>query len=339
MLNRLLVPVASGLLVLLLVLVLGVTWGLRQLNLPLEIPEQGIFFEVNRGAALSAVTGALQAEGVLQQAWVVDWYARLSGAETGIRAGEYRLMPGLTSLSLLEKFRAGDVYLHQFTIVEGWRFDEMLRRLRAHPAIAAGAGTGADIMAVLEQPDVHPEGQFLPDTYTFPRGTTDIELLRWANTALHSIVEQAWTERPVDSLLSEPYDGLILASIIEKETSLDAERGIISGVFHTRLRRGMRLQTDPTVIYGLGDDYTGDITRADLARDTPYNTYTRNGLPPTPIALPGRASIVAAFAPVESGAVYFVATGDPDGSHYFSSTLEEHNAAVARYLTRQREQP
>jgi UPF0755 protein len=333
--SRLFVPVVSGVLVLLLVLVFGVTWSLRQLNAPLEIPDEGMFYEVSRGAALSTVTGQLQQAGVLHHAWVVDWYARLSGAETGIRAGEYLLVPGLTSVSLLEKFRAGDVYLHQFTIVEGWRFEEMLTRLRAHPARVSGPDSGAEIMTALGMPEDHPEGQFLPDTYSFPRGTADRELLEWAHAALQSVVEQAWAERPDGSILEEPYAGLILASIIEKETALDSERGIVSGVFHARLRRGMRLQTDPTVIYGLGAEFNGDITRADLARDTPYNTYTRNGLPPTPIALPGRASILAAFSPVESGALYFVATGEPDGSHYFSSNLEEHNAAVSRYLARQ----
>ena len=333
--SRLFVPVVSGLLVLVLVLASSITWGLRQLNAPLEIPADGIFYEVSRGAALSSVTAELQQAGVIRSALVLNWYARLSGAETGIQAGEYRLMPGLTSLSLLEQFAAGDVYLHQFTIIEGWRFDEMLERLRANPAIVATDGDSADLMQALGAGDAHPEGQFLPDTYSFPRGTRDQDLLAWAHAAMQEVVEEAWRSRPEDSVLSSPYDGLILASIIEKETALDTERGIVSGVFHTRLRRGMRLQTDPTVIYGLGDAFDGDITRADLNRDTPYNTYTRGGLPPTPIALPGRASVLAAFAPVESGAVYFVATGDPDGSHYFSTTLEEHNAAVARYLARQ----
>ena len=333
--NKLFVPLVSGLLVLIVVLAVSVTWGLRQLNAPIEVPADGMFFEVSRGAALSTVTAQLQRAGVIRSAWVLDWYARLSGAATGIQAGEYRLTADLTSLTLLEKFAGGDVWLHQFTIIEGWRFNEMLERLRANPAIVATEASGEEIMRALGQADTHPEGQFLPDTYSFPRGTEDLELLGWAHAAMQEVVEDAWRNRPADSILSSSYDGLILASIIEKETALDTERGIVSGVFHTRLRRGMRLQTDPTVIYGLGAAFNGDITRADLNRDTPYNTYTRGGLPPTPIALPGRASVLAAFSPVESGAVYFVATGDPDGSHYFSTTLEEHNAAVARYLARQ----
>ena len=191
-------------------------------------------------------------------------------------------------------------------------------------------------MAALGSPDLHPEGQFLPDTYSFPRGTRDIELLRWAHSALQSTLEEAWSARTDTGILQSPYAGLILASIIEKETALASERGLISGVMHERLRRGMRLQTDPTVIYGIGPGFNGNLTRADIDRDTPYNTYTRAGLPPTPIALAGAASIRAAFMPAETDALYFVATGEPDGSHVFSRTLEEHNAAVDRYVERQR---
>jgi UPF0755 protein len=276
------------------------------------------------------VTSQLEASGALKHPRILDWYARADGSATGIHAGEYRLMPGLTGIGLLEMLTAGDVYLHQFTIVEGWRFDEMLPRLQAHTAISATATSGAAIMAALGQPDRHPEGQFLPDTYSFPRGTTDIELLRIANEALNVALESSWRNRSRDNRLEQPYDGLILASIIEKETALDSERGLISGVFHERMRRGMRLQTDPTVIYGVGSAFSGDLTRTQLNADTPYNTYTRVGLPPTPIALAGIASIRAAMMPIGSSALYFVATGEPDGSHVFSATLEEHNAAVAR---------
>jgi UPF0755 protein len=280
------------------------------------------------------VTADLERLGVTKHPRIIAWYSRLRGTATRIHAGEYRLEPGLTAITLLEKLNRGEVYLHQFTIVEGWRFDELLARLRLHPAIAAGNESAADIMSAIGQPGLHPEGQFLPDTYSFPAGTRDIELLGWAHAALASALEEAWASRSGESTLGNAYEGLILASIIEKETALASERGLISGVMHERLRRGMRLQMDPTVIYGIGDGFDGNLTRADLDRDTPYNTYTRNGLPPTPIALASAASIAAAFAPVETGAVYFVATGDPDGSHVFSSTLEEHNAAVDRYLER-----
>ena len=313
-------------------------WSWQQLKAPLSLPEGGILYEVKNGAALSAVTADLERLGVTKHPQIIAWYSRLRGTATRIHAGEYRLEPGLTPLTLLEKLNRGEVYLHQFTIVEGWRFDEMLARLRADPAIAAGIESAADIMSAIGEPGVHPEGQFLPDTYSFPAGTRDIELLGWAHAALQSALEEAWATRTGDSVVGSPYEGLILASIIEKETALASERGLISGVMHERLRRGMRLQTDPTVIYGIGDSYDGDIRRADLLRDTPYNTYTRSGLPPTPIALPGSSSLQAAVRPEMTGALFFVATGKGDGSHYFSATLAEHNAAVQRYLRTLRQQ-
>lgn len=314
---------------------LTLVWSWRQLNTALVLPEEGIFFEVRSGTGLATVTAELERLGVIRHSWILNAYASAEGSARRIQAGEYQLLPGLSSLDLLAKLGRGDVYLHRFTVIEGWRTAELIRRLRAHPAIAAGTLSAAEIMDELGKPDVHPEGQFLPDTYSFPRGMRDVEFLALAHEALETVLDEAWAER-TDTVLRSPYEGLILASIIEKETALASERGLISGVFHERLKRGMRLQTDPTVIYGLGDAYDGNLTSANLAADTPYNTYTRRGLPPSPIALAGRAAIVAAFSPVETAALYFVATGEPDGSHAFSATLEEHNAAVARYLARQR---
>jgi UPF0755 protein len=311
-------------------------WSWRELNSSLSLPADGLLFEIEPGMALTSVTRELHRRGVIRHPELIDWYASWHGSATRIHAGEYRLMPGLTGVSLLEKLGRGEVLLHQFTIVEGWRFTELLERLRADPAIAAGVEDAAAIMSALGAAELHPEGQFLPDTYSFPRGTRDIELLGWAHEALVDALAEAWETRSVGNGLSDPYQGLVLASIIEKETALASERPLISGVFHRRLEAGMRLQTDPTVIYGLGDNFDGNLTRAHLASDTPYNTYTRSGLPPTPIALPGRASIVAAFQPADTEALYFVATGDPDGSHAFSRTLDEHNAAVNRYLERER---
>ena len=313
-----------------------VLWADAQLDEPLVLPPQGLVFEVPSGAAFRRVTAELARHGVVQHPWVLDWHARISGSATAIHAGEYDLRPGLTGRSLLDKLVRGEVLLHQFTIVEGLRFADVLVRLREHPAIEPGSASGGEIMAALGAPDLHPEGQFLPDTYSFPRGTSDLAVLRMAHVALTQVLDDAWRNRSETGVLETPYEGLVLASIIEKETSLESERALISGVFHRRLMLGMRLQTDPTVIYGLGEGFDGDLTRADLAADTPYNTYTRGGLPPTPIALAGRGSILAAFAPAETEALYFVATGEPDGSHAFSSTLEEHNAAVRRYLDRQR---
>ena len=182
---------------------------------------------------------------------------------------------------------------------------------------------------------VHPEGQFYPDTYSFPRGTTELEVLRQAHQALKDVLATVWEQRQTLALRNS-YEALVLASIIEKETALGSERRRIAGVFSRRLQRGMRLQTDPTVIYGLGDSFDGNLRRVDLDTDTPYNTYTRAGLPPTPIALPGGEALRAAVAPDDRESLYFVATGDPDGSHYFSTSLAEHNWAVARYLARVR---
>jgi UPF0755 protein len=318
--------------------VLAARIGWSRLNEPLTLPEDGIFLEVAVGSSLSRVTGDLADLGILRHPRIVNWYAGWQGISTSIHAGEYRLQAPLTAPELLDTLVRGDVYLHQFTIVEGWRFAEMLGRLREHSAISVTDLDTEAIMVRLDRAGEHPEGQFLPDTYSFPRGMTDVDLLALAHDALWSLLEEGFRNRSDGSVLQSAYEGLILASIIEKETALDSERPLMAGVFNERIRRGMRLQADPTVIYGLGDAYDGDITRAQLNADTPYNTYTRAGLPPTPIALAGRASIDAAFDPVDSGALYFVATGDADGSHVFSATLEEHNAAVNRYLEAVRRQ-
>ena len=304
----------------------------RNLNTPLLLPAEGIRVEVAGGASLRRVTEQLAERQLLAHPWLLAAYGRVTGEATRIRAGEYDLLPGITPVSLLEKLVSGQVHLHQLTVVEGTRFSDLLAALRAHPAIARSDLDGIAIMAALGEPGVHPEGQFFPDTYKFPKGTTDVELLRLAHEALVSRLDAAWQQRNKDIQLRTPYEALILASIIEKETALATERRLIAGVFHQRLRRNMRLQTDPTVIYGLGDTYDGNLRRLDLERDTPYNTYTRNGLPPTPIALPGAASLEAAVTPELGDAIYFVATGRGDGSHYFSATLEEHERAVRDYL-------
>lgn len=312
----------------------SLSFAWRVLNSPLQIEAPQVFLDVPSGTPLWRVSQRLAERGLLRHPHILTWYARFTGDATRIHAGEYALAPGMTPLTLLEKLVRGQVYLHQLTIVEGWRFSDALRVVRAHPAIVSTELDGEALMAELGKPDVHPEGQFLPDTYTFPRGTTDVELFRLAHRALERKLEEAWARRSEDVAVDTPYEALILASIIEKETALDRERRTIAGVFMRRLQRGMRLQTDPTVIYGLGDAYDGNIRRGDLERDTPYNTYTRFGLPPTPIALAGAASIEAAVDPEEGEALFFVATGEPDGSHYFSATLEEHNRAVSRYLER-----
>jgi UPF0755 protein len=240
----------------------------------------------------------------------------------------------LTPRGLLALLSSGQVLLHSITFIEGSSFADVRNALAANDAVFKENAnrSDADIMRALGAPEVHPEGQFFPDTYRFPRGTTDLELLTIAYRRMQDELRNAWEKRARDLPLASSYEALILASIVEKETALERERAQISGVFVERLRRGMRLQTDPTVIYGMGVNYSGNIRRADLSRDTPYNTYTRPGLPPTPIAMPSRESLQAAVQPDMTGALFFVATGVGDGSHYFSKTLAEHNLAVKRYL-------
>jgi UPF0755 protein len=314
--------------------------GWRSLHASMAIPAEGAWLDVPRGRPLGAVSRNLGERGLLEQPWALTWYARLSGAATQIHAGEYRLEPGTTPMALLDKLVAGHVHFHQLTIVEGWRVSDLLTALRLHPAIVPSSRTGAEIMAELGAPELHAEGQFLPETYSFPRGTPELEVLREAHAALLARLESAWQNRSSSATqLQSPYEALILASIIEKETARPDERGLISAVFHRRLERGMRLQTDPTVIYGMGEEYAGDLRDRDLIHDTPYNTYTRGGLPPTPIALAGAASIDAAVRPADSDALYFVATGRPDGSHRFSATLEDHEQAVRDYLRELRSRP
>jgi UPF0755 protein len=304
----------------------------RELNAPLQVSTQDSLLQIAAGTSFHRVTADLAERGLLDQPWLLNLYARATDKATRVRAGEYELTEGLTPVALLDKLVRGDVFLHQITIVEGSRFAEVLAALRMHPAIAATSLDGAAIMSALGAPGVHPEGQFFPDTYRFALGTSDVDVLRVAHEALAAQLQAAWDARSPDLLLKNEYEALTLASIIEKETALASERRLIAGVFHERLRRNMRLQTDPTVIYGIGETFDGNLRRQDLEHDTPYNTYTRAGLPPTPIALPGAGSLVAAVTPENNGAIYFVATGRGDGSHYFSSTLEEHEQAVRDYL-------
>ena len=309
------------------------------LHRPMAIPAGGAWLEVPSGTPLRRVSEDLAERDLLTHPALITGYARLTGDATRVRAGEYQIMPGTTPLTLLAKLVAGQVYLHQLTIVEGWRFKDLLAALRSQPAIVPSTLDGDEIMTALGEPGVDPEGQFFPDTYSFPRGTPELDVLRTAHTALRERLDKTWAHRSAEVQLKTSYEALILASIIEKETALASERRLISGVFHRRLQRNMRLQTDPTVIYGLGEAFDGNLRRQDLARDTPYNTYTRFGLPPTPIALPGEDSIEAAVNPEITDAVYFVATGRGDGSHVFSATLEQHERAVQAYLKQLRNPP
>jgi UPF0755 protein len=318
----------------------GLWWGHRWLNTPIDSIREVQIFEVPRGANLRAVATALQERKMMEQPEIWRIWARLTHRASALKAGEYELKPGLTPRALLELLSSGQVLLHSITFIEGSTFSDVRSALAAHEALedTFAARSAEDVMNAIGRAGVHPEGQFFPDTYRFARGTTDIELLSIAHRRMQTELQAAWDARAPDLPLASAYEALILASIVEKETALDTERPAIAGVFVERLRRGMRLQTDPTVIYGMLDRYDGDIRSADLRRDTPYNTYTRAGLPPTPIAMPGRDSLKAATRPNVTGALFFVATGEGDGSHYFSKTLAEHDAAVKRYLRKLREQ-
>lgn len=309
-------------------------WGNKWLQQPIAGLQERTTFEVPRGAHMRSVAALLHERGLLDQpdVWIV--WSRLMRRDVALKAGEYDLQPGLTPSGLLKLLSSGQVVLHSITFIEGSTFADVRNALVANEAVRNEnrERTDAEVMRALGEPQLHPEGQFFPDTYRFPRGTTDLELLTIAHRRMQDELRKAWESRAPDLPLASPYEALILASIVEKETALERERAQIAGVFVERLRRGMRLQTDPTVIYGMGLTYDGNIRRADLSRDTPYNTYTRPGLPPTPIAMPGLESLQAAVHPDVSGALFFVATGAGDGSHYFSKTLAEHNLAVKRYL-------
>lgn len=325
------------LLLLLLGLASSVVYGWRWLHQPI-ISQQSINHEIPRGASVSRIAGDLQQAGWLKHPRIWTWWARSQGLSGKIKAGEYSLTTGMTPDDLLHLFTSGEVLLHSITIVEGSTFRELRRALENRQDIhnTLAGRSDAEVMQSLGMNDTHPEGRFFPDTYQFAKHTSDLEILQIAQQRMQRELDTAWQQRASGLLLNNAYEALILASIIEKETAKPSERPMISGVFIERLARGMRLQTDPTVIYGLGADFDGNLRKTDLLRDGPYNTYTRTGLPPTPIALPGAASLLAAVNPERTGALFFVATGKGDGSHYFSRNLQEHNAAVRRYLATQR---
>ena len=308
------------------------------LDAPVTVAEAGTTYEIPSGAAFRQISDDLAKKGIIESPTFLRLYARFSGKANRIHAGEYRIASGTSPRELLDTFVSGNVRLYSFTIVEGWTFRELIEAL-AGDAVVEQSIVYEDWPAVLETlaaEAAHPEGLFLPQTYSFPKGTRDIDVLRQAYDLMQSTLAAEWAGRDENLPINSPYEALVLASIIEKETALAAERPQIAGVFVRRLQQRMRLQTDPTVIYGIGADFNGNLTRRDLRTDTPYNTYTRSGLPPTPIALPGRAAINAAVHPAPGTEVYFVATGLGDGSHKFSDTKAEHDAAVQEYLARQR---
>jgi UPF0755 protein len=310
------------------------------LNTPIVTDTDGVDFEITSGSSFRTVSDELQTLGLISNSRMFRIYARWSDQAAAIQAGEYLIVQGTTPVDLLQQFTSGAVQLYSFTIIEGWNQWDLLRALHDDPNIDASL-TDEDWPAFLEDlgaPHTHPEGLFLPETYRIPRNTSDRKVLRQAYELMQSILTEEWPQRATELPIKTPYEALILASIVEKETARGDERPRISGVFTRRLEKRMRLQTDPTVIYGIGPNFNGNLTRRDLQTDTAYNTYTRHGLPPTPIALPGRAAIQAALNPADGEELYFVATGLGDGSHAFSTNKDEHDAAVAAYLQRLRRQ-
>lgn len=299
--------------------------------IPLSEPK---LFEIERGEGFGNVLDRLEAEGLLKSGWALRLHALLSGKARAIKAGEYLLKPGLTPKELLDLFVAGRIHHHRFVISEGWTVRDLLKALRNHSKLKQ---TLKDIppdklLETLGLPPGHPEGRFFPDTYFYTKGMNDRELLLRAYRRMEKILAELWQGRDPNVPLKTPYEALILASIVQKENSSPSEQPLIAGVFYNRLRLGMPLQADPTVIYGLGDSFDGDLKRSHLYKDTPYNTYTRKGLPPTPIALPGKSALLAVLHPTKTEALYFVANGR--GRHVFSKTYKEHLQAVRRYQLR-----
>jgi UPF0755 protein len=310
--------------------------GIRSLDQPLHLTAT-MRFKVPPGVSFAHVAHDLASQGVVDEPRAWELYARWKRLAPLVKAGEYEIQPGITPRELLAKMVSGQVLLHSFTIVDGWRVADMLDALRRDPDILSTLPrSDGDLMAKLGAPDVAAEGQFLPETYKFVAGTSDIEVLRQAHAALTRELAAAWMNREQEIPLHTPYELLIMASIVEKESGLPQELGKIAGLYLHRLAIGMRLQADPTVIYGMGERYEGDIRTVDLRTDGPYNSYTRTGLPPTPISLAGAAAIRATARPEKTDALYFVASPKGDGSHVFSATLEQHNLAVAAYLARKR---
>ncbi|MEJ2453594.1 MAG: endolytic transglycosylase MltG [Candidatus Thiodiazotropha sp.] len=312
-----------------------IAWGWMEYDefakTPLSLPEAGLIYDLEPGTTIRNVARDLSARGVLDKPLLLRLLARWNGQASQLKAGEYLLPRGITPSQLLEILTSAKVVQHALTIIEGWTFEQLMAAVRRDDALTQTLeGVQEDqIMSRLGLEGVHPEGRFYPDTYHFPKGTSDAEFLKRAYERMQEFLQAAWEKRDQGLPLENPYQALILASIIEKETGIPEERRKIAGVFTRRLQKGMRLQTDPTVIYGMGDDYDGNIRRQDLSTDTPYNTYVHKGLTPTPIAMPSGAAIEAALHPEDGDALYFVATGD--GGHHFSATLEAHNKAVRKY--------
>jgi len=318
------------LMVLLLAVLLASAFGYYVIS-PLTLSTSPLEFTLNKGSSLKAAARQMEQAGALPNDWMFVLLARMLGKSAQIQAGNYELKTAVTMLELLTIVTEGKAAQSKFSIIEGWTFNQFRAALNSNPAIQHDSATlsEVEILRRIGATGTYAEGHFFPDTYYFTKGSSDLALLERAYKTMQLHLQESWQKRAPDLPFMSPYEALILASIVEKETGLESDRGMVAAVFINRLRKGMPLQTDPTVIYGLGENFDGNLRKRDLLADTSFNTYTRAGLPPTPIALPGLASIQATLHPASTSALYFVARGN--GSSQFSNTLSEHNNAVNRY--------
>ncbi len=324
--NLLIIPI--------LTFILFVAWMIFFAYTPIQLKEQKNDFNLRVGSSVRSVCQQLVHQGIIYEPWSYEILVRLTGKSSSIQAGVYEVESGITPLELIDKMTNGDARQVSITFIEGWTFSQMRSALNQNESIKhlTMPYTNLQILEQIGAKETNPEGIFFPDTYYFSPNTSDKDILRRAYKTMQTKLKIAWENRAKGLPFDTPYQALILASIVEKETGRSVERPKIAGVFVNRLRIGMRLQTDPTVIYGLGDRFDGNLRKIDLITDTPFNTYTRAGLPPTPIAMPGLRSIEASLHPEATKAIYFVGKGD--GTHVFSATLTEHNLAVTKYQLR-----
>lgn len=325
--NKKLLLTLTAAIALILIIFTLVLW--QDLNRPLAISEESTIITVAPGSSLTSISNNLHELKLIDSPNLLSLYGRFSGIAESLQSGEYELSSDITAIELLQKMSRGDTLQYRITLVEGWTLQQALDEIWNNANIERTIEDSMMLAGLLELETDSVEGLLFPDTYFFTKGSTDLDVIRRAHQRLEEVLEQSWNNRLGALPFENSYEALILASIIEKESAQGSERGHIAGVFVRRLEMGMRLQSDPTVIYGMGDSYEGDIRREDLLEETAYNTYRINGLPPTPIALAGIESIQASMNPLESDFLYFVARGD--GTHYFSASLEEHNAAVNEF--------
>ena len=315
--------------------ILFAAWFVYQVNKPVSLSAVPYEFSIEPGSTLKSVAKQLADAGVLHDAWSFVLLSRAMGLASSLKAGDYEIAESTSPLQLLERITKGDINQSEIRFIEGWTFAQLRQTLDEHPAVRHDTTnlSAREILQLIGASETAGEGLFFPDTYFFARGSSDTGILRRAYRAMQNHLNTAWAERAINLPLTDPYQALILASIVEKETGKESDRTMVAGVFVNRLRLGMLLQTDPTIIYGLGKKFDGNLRKKDLLTDQDYNTYTRRGLPPTPIAMPGLASIQAALNPAKTNALYFVAKGN--GESHFSSNLADHNRAVSRYQKRQ----